>query len=182
MRISAWLIRSELTTAPMVVRLFWATIGPSSSSRAVRTSPRGPVSGSSIVPAGAADGDAEGEGLPDGLADGLAEGAADGLADGPRPDGLAEASSAGAGARGRRGRGARATRTASADGRASVGTGVACGACGWRPTGRTVRISMKPEPVVSAVASRPCSAKTASTWSGVTVGSSNLISQRVPPV
>src|SRR6478609_3566365 len=168
MRISAWVIRSELTTAPMVVRLFWATIGPSWSSREARTSPSGPVVGSSTVPAGAADGDAEGDGLPDapaeGAADGLADGAAlvpalaDGAVDAPGdPDG-------------------------EADGRASVGTGVACGACGCRPTGSTVRISMKPEPVETAVASRPCSAKTASTWSGVTLASWNLISQRVPPV
>src|SRR6476646_10890795 len=82
MRISAWVIRSELTTAPMVVRLFWATIFPSSASSAVLTSPSGPVVGRSTVPAGAVDGDAEGEGLPDGLAEGLADGAAEGLAEG----------------------------------------------------------------------------------------------------
>src|SRR6478672_10326793 len=82
MRISAWVIRSELTTAPMVVGLFWATIGPSSSSREARTSPSGPVVGSSTVPAGAADGDAEGDALPDGLADGAGDGLADGAADG----------------------------------------------------------------------------------------------------
>ena len=45
-----------------------------------------------------------------------------------------------------------------------------------------VLISMKPEPVVIADASRPCSAKIASTCSGVTAGSSKRISHFVPPV
>src|SRR4249919_3142681 len=104
MRIKAWLIRSELTTAPMVVRLFWATIGPSSSSRAVRTSPSGPVVGRSTVPAGATDGEADG--LADGATLALAPALADGEDDAPgEPDG-------------------------DADGRARVGIGVACGACG----------------------------------------------------
>ena len=73
----------------MVVRLFWATMGPSSDSREARTSPSGPVVGSSTVPAGAADGEAEGDGLPDAPADGLAEAAGDGLAEGAA-DGLAD--------------------------------------------------------------------------------------------
>ena len=60
--------------------------------------------------------------------------------------------------------------------------GSATGCAAPRPIGCSVLISMNPVPVEIAVASRPCSAKTASTWSGVTVGSSNLISQRVPPV
>ena len=60
MRISAWLMRSELTTAPMVVRVFCAAIGPSSFSRAARTAPSCPVVGSSVLPTGATEGDGEG--------------------------------------------------------------------------------------------------------------------------
>ena len=66
-----------------------------------------------------------------------------------------------------------------ADG-ATDGVAVGDGA-GVRPIG-SVLIWMKPLLVEIATASRPSWAKTASTWSGVTVGSSNLISQTVPPV
>ena len=50
-----------------------------------------------------------------------------------------------------------------------------------RPIG-SVLISMNPDSVRTAVASSPFAANTSSTCSGVTVGSSNRISQRVPPV
>ena len=124
------------------------------------------------MPPGAAEGDADGlaEAPVDALEDGA--GLADGDADGA---GLVLALAAGEPE-------APAEPDGDAVGRASVGTGVACGAWGWSPMGTTVRISMNPEPVESAVASRPCSAKTASTWSGVTDASSNLISHLVPPV
>jgi hypothetical protein len=46
----------------------------------------------------------------------------------------------------------------------------------------SVLIAMKPSPVVTAVASSPCDLKTASTWSGVTLGSWKRISHVVPPV
>ena len=62
-----------------------------------------------------------------------------------------------------------------------VGAGVGDGAGAARPIG-SVLIWMNPSLVEIATASRPCWAKTSSTWSGVTVGSSNLISQTVPPV
>ncbi len=58
----------------------------------------------------------------------------------------------------------------------TVGTGSACNPIG------SVLISMNPVPVRTATASRSFSANTASTCSGVTAGSANLISQRVPPV
>ena len=57
-----------------------------------------------------------------------------------------------------------------------VATGAACNPIG------SVLISMNPVPVRIATASRPFSANTSSTCSGVTAGSANLISQRVPPV
>ena len=57
-----------------------------------------------------------------------------------------------------------------------VATGSTCNPIG------SVLISMNPVPVRIATASRPFSANTSSTCSGVTAGSSNLISQRVPPV
>ena len=135
--------------------------------------------GSSTVPAGAADGDAEGDALPDGLAEGLADGAAK---DSPRarPTGSRTAP-----------RWCRRSPTARSMPRAIR---MATGRQGQRrDRGRLRRLRLqadgehgpdldKPEPVETAVASRPCSAKTASTWSGVTFASWNLISQRVPPV
>src|SRR6476620_7920779 len=71
-------MRSELTTAPMVVRLFCAAIGPSSVSRAARTWPSVPAVGSVVLPVGGA-GEADAPGDPDGDADGLAVGLGVGL-------------------------------------------------------------------------------------------------------
>ena len=76
-------MRSELTTAPIVVRLFCSAIGPSSVSRAVRTWPRVPAVGSVVLPVGGAGGEApadaagdpDGDGEPDGDADGAGGGA-----------------------------------------------------------------------------------------------------------
>ena len=97
----------------------------------------------------------DGPGEPDGEAEGLADGEAEGLADG-------DADGPG---------------LPLADGEAE-GDGEGAGA---RPIG-SVLTWMNPPAVEIATASRPCCAKTSSTWSGVTVGSSNLISQTVPPV
>src|SRR5215204_5084369 len=72
MRINAWRSRSELTTAPMVVRLACDSIGPSSAWSAVTISPSFPSVGSRVLPTGAADGAGEGE------ADAPAEAEADG--------------------------------------------------------------------------------------------------------
>src|SRR6478609_5557889 len=90
MRINAWLMRSELTTGPTVVRLAWDSIGPSAACRAVTMSPSLPVCGSCDVPAGAADGaglvPAAGDALAPGEAlaagEALVLGAAVGLGDG----------------------------------------------------------------------------------------------------
>src|SRR5688572_7401943 len=72
MRISACRSRSELTTAPIVVRLRCSSISPSRDSRAVTISPSLPSVGSSVFPAGAAgDGDGSGLALVPGLADAL---------------------------------------------------------------------------------------------------------------
>src|SRR5436190_14507203 len=84
-------IRSELTTAPIVVRLRCSAIGPSSLSRAAATSPSLPWVGIFVLPdatGGDADAPADGPTEADGLADadadgdGLAEALAGGLADG----------------------------------------------------------------------------------------------------
>ena len=83
MRMSAWRRRSELTTAPMVVRLACDSIGPRASSSATTISPSLPSVGSSVLPIGAADGDADGDapGDAEAPADAEADGAGDGDAD-----------------------------------------------------------------------------------------------------
>src|SRR4029079_8142802 len=77
-RMRAWLIRSELTTAPIVVRLRCSAIGPSSCWRATAPSPSFPSVGILVLPvttlgdaegAGDAPGEPEGAGEPDGVAD-----------------------------------------------------------------------------------------------------------------
>ena len=164
-----------------MVRLRCSAIGPSLRLSAAATSPSLPSVGIWVFPTGAADGDAEGDAPAE--ADG-AEGAAEADA---APTELRSGDGCGAEADGRRTL-RRPTALTEADGAAEplpvgrVATGVAVGTFVWRPTICSVLISMNPEPVVSAVASRPCLAKTALTWSGVTAGSSNRISQRVPPV
>src|SRR5512147_1579299 len=179
-RMIAWVTSSELTTAPIVVRLRCSAIGPSSAWSAVATSPSLPLVGISVLPRGPAeaDGDAPGDadapadadadGLGEALGVTLALGAALALALGPAlalaaalPDGAAEPA---------------------LEVGASVATGVAAGSFSWRPTICWVLISMNPEPVVTALASRPCAANTALTWSGLTAGFSNRISHFVPPV
>ena len=176
-RTIAWVMRSELTTGPIVVKLRCSVIGPSSFSSATRISPRVPVVGRFVLPPGFTDGDglaepdAEGAGDPEGDGDGLGDGLADGLDDGEAdaageadgfvdPEGAPEAPALALGA--------------------SVATGEADGT-GASPIG-SVLIWMYPSLVLIAVAANPCATKTASTWSGVTVGSANLISQTVPPV
>ena len=59
--------------------------------------------------------------------------------------------------------------------------GEADGSSTTSPIG-SVLISMNPDWVRIAVASRSLAANTSSTWAGVTLGSANRISQRVPPV
>ena len=112
MRMSAWQMRSELTTAPIVVRLRCSAIGPSSSWSATATSPSLPSVGILVLPVGAA-GDAEGPGDAPGEPDGAGE--PDGDADGA---GDADGLPLGAALRARRGRGsgtrAAATRSRSA--------------------------------------------------------------------
>src|SRR4051812_48742179 len=82
MRTSAWVMRSLLTTAPMVVRLRCSAIGPSSCWSAVATAPRVPCVGSCVLPEtpGGGDGAAPGGGDPPGAADALGAGDALGLA------------------------------------------------------------------------------------------------------
>src|SRR3954467_8067441 len=187
----AWLTRSALTTGPIVVRLAWEVIGPSVDSSAVTSSPSLPSVGSSSVLPGTADGDGPGDAttapevpglaLPDGPTLGGAEAA--GLAEAaalPAAEAIGEAAglvdAAGL-------LDAAGLPDAPAEPLVpAVGTAVASGCCGWSPSGSRNLISTKPEPVLRACASMPCSAKTASTWSGVTAWSWNLISQRVPPV
>ena len=68
------MIRSLLTTAPMVVRLRCSAIGPSSSWSARATSPSVPWVGISVLPVaggGDADGPGEAAGDPDGAGDAL---------------------------------------------------------------------------------------------------------------
>src|SRR5688500_8403180 len=99
MRIRAWRSRSELTTAPMVVRLACDSIGPSCAWSAVTISPSFPSVGSRVLPTGAAEGDADGEADAPAEADGagVVDGAGD--ADGPGdPLGDAEAAADGDGA------------------------------------------------------------------------------------
>ena len=95
MSVSAWPVRSALTTGPTVVRLAWPSIGPRASSRATTISPSLPSVGRSWSPAaGGVLGDA------DGSADGEAEGSADAEADGAAEadaEGAAEAEADGAG-------------------------------------------------------------------------------------
>src|SRR3954471_7897790 len=134
MRISAWVTRSELTTAPIVVRLRCSAIGPSSAWRAVATAPSVPWVGSCVLPAaGGVDGEALGAADPLGagepLGDGLALGEGDPLAAG---EPLAPGEPLG------------------------VAVGGSDGTTSRKSAGRSVLISMNPEPVVSAVASRPC--------------------------
>src|SRR6476469_7338017 len=90
MRMSAWLMRSELTTAPIVVRLRCSAIGPSSCWSATATSPSFPSVGIFVLPVGAAGeaegpgdapGDADVAGEPDGAGDALAVGLALGAAE-----------------------------------------------------------------------------------------------------
>src|SRR5918994_997238 len=89
MRISAWRNRSELTTAPMVVRLACDSMGPSFASRAVTISPSFPSVGSCVLPTGPADGEADGDADPDGAAapDGDTDGATVGTGSGCNPIG-----------------------------------------------------------------------------------------------
>src|SRR5258705_1399824 len=170
---SAWLMRSALTTAPIVVRLRCSAIGPSSCWSATATAPSLPSVGILVLPVtmaggaggpGDAPGEPDGAGDPDGVADGVGEALGAGLAldaaDAPAlalapGDPLAVAPDA---------------------------AGLADGSGVWRSVSCSVLISMNSGPAFKATASRPCFANTASTWSGVTVGSSKRISQRVPPV
>src|SRR4029077_13742636 len=87
MRMIAWLMRSELTTGPMVVRLACSSIGPSSASRATTISAILPVVGRSVFPpaAGGLGGPGDPDGEAAGDADGLADGDADGLAGAEAP-------------------------------------------------------------------------------------------------
>src|SRR6476660_437413 len=172
-RISACEMRSELTTAPIVVRLRCSAIGPSASCSATATSPSLPWVGILVLPVGADDGagevpgDAEAPGDADGVALGLGLGLGAGL-----PLAVALALAAGL---------ALALAAALALGAAlPLGAGDRSGS--RRSVSWMVLISMKPEPVVSAVASRPWDLNTASTWLGVTLASAKRISQRVPPV
>ncbi len=128
-RMIAWLIRSELTTAPIVVRLRCSAIGPSSSWRATATSPSLPSVGISVLPVGGADGeapgdaDAPGDAEAPGEADADGDAAADGEADGPaEPDGAAD----------------------------PLGAALGEGSTSTSPTICSVLISMKPDPVWSA--------------------------------
>src|SRR5688500_1246929 len=183
MRIRAWRSRSELTTAPMVVRLACDSIGPSCAWSAVTISPSFPSVGSRVLPTGAAEGDADGEadapaeadgaGVGDGAGDPDAPAGARADADGPGdPHGEAEAATDGDGAGDPLG-------PAEPDGDADGETEAA--GCSCSPIG-SVLISMNPVPVRIATASRSFWANTSSTCSGVTAGSANLISHRVPPV
>ena len=170
----AWVTSSELTTAPIVVRLRCSAIGPSCFCRAAATSPSLPLVGIWVLPTGPADADGDGD------APGEADGPADAEADGPAD---AEADALGATLAP-----ALALAPAPPDGAAEpaleLGARVATGvAAGWFcPTICWVLISMKPEPVATALASRPWAAKTALTWSGVTAGSWKRTSHFVPPV
>src|SRR5687767_10891528 len=78
MRISAWRSRSELTTAPIVVRLAWDSMGPSSASRAVTISPSLPSVGSRVLPTGPAGGEADGDADAPGEADAAGDAAGEG--------------------------------------------------------------------------------------------------------
>src|SRR5262245_65911757 len=60
-RISAWLIRSLLTTGPIVVSEPCAAMGPSAASSATTISPSLPSVGRSVLAPAAAQGDAEGD-------------------------------------------------------------------------------------------------------------------------
>src|SRR3954471_20932452 len=150
----------------MVVRLRCSAIGPSSAWSAVATSPSVPCVGSCVLPvAGGVDGEAPGTGEPLGagepLAVALGLGAGEPLAAGdPLAAGVPLAPGEPLG----------------------VAVGGSDGTTSRKSAGRSVLISMNPDPVVRAVAWRPCFANTASTWSGVTFGSSNRISHLVPPV
>jgi hypothetical protein len=155
-------MRSELTTAPMVVRLRCSAIGPRVASRSAAIAPSWPWVGIWVLPTGAADGDGPGEpdgtaepdgeaeGAGDGLAlgagDGLADGAADGLADG---DAVAEAAALALGATDGL---AAADAPADADAEApglplGAGDGMAVGAVARSRA--TVLTSMNPPPVGS---------------------------------
>ena len=100
-RMSAWRSRSELTTAPIVVRLACDSIFPRSLSRAMTISPSLPSVGNRVLPTGPAAGDADGEAEApgDAEADGAGVGEADGDAERRQADGAAR----------RRGGGRRAT-------------------------------------------------------------------------
>src|SRR6185503_17022528 len=87
-RINAWLMRSLLTTGPIVVSEPCEAIGPSSASRAVTISPSLPSVGSSVMPVpadgdGEAPADAPGEAPADaaGLLDGEGLAVGDGVGD-----------------------------------------------------------------------------------------------------
>ena len=118
------------------------------------------------IPTGTASRTADGDGLAVGLGVGLGLAVADALALALR-GGTGSRRTAGS----RRPAGSSATRSAPGDGLGS-GRSAIC----------TVLMLMKPEFVFTAVASSPCDLNTASTWSGVTFGSWNRISQVVPPV
>ncbi len=143
MSTSACVIRSLLTTAPMVVRLRCSAIGPSSSWSARATSPSVPWVGISVLPVaggGDADGPGEAAGDPDGAGDAL------GFADSGWRDGAALELAAGL---------PLAPALELAPGEALV-LGAADGTTSRKSAGFTVLISMKPDPVVIAIASRPC--------------------------
>ena len=138
------MIRSRLTTAPIVVRLRCSAIGPSSSWSARATSPSFPWVGISVLPvAGGGEGrraPGEAAGDPDGVGE-PRSGSRMGWPTVPRwswPQGC-------------RWR----PRWRSAPGEALV-LGAAEGTTSRKSAGFSVLISMKPEPVVIAVASRPC--------------------------
>src|SRR3954454_5604245 len=144
MRTSAWVMRSLLTTAPIVVRLRCSAIGPSSCWSAVATAPRVPCVGSWVLPetTGGVDGDALGEGEPPAAADALGAGDALGLA-------LALALGAGEPLAGGEPLGAVEPLAAGEP------VGAADGTTSRKSAVRSVLISMTPDPVVTAVASSP---------------------------
>mgnify|MGYP003694663779 CR=1 FL=1 len=148
---SAWLMRSELTTAPIVVRLLCAAIGPSSASRAAR--PRRACPGRrQLGVAGRRDRrrTPTGGALPDGRAPtATATGRRTARLTGWRTARRRSAPALAAGAADAPGL---TLATAPPTAGAASGPGLPTALGGCRPTAiGSVLISMKPEPVVTAV-------------------------------
>src|SRR3990172_5431844 len=131
---SAWVIRSLDTTAPTVDRDRCEAMGPSSSSRATRISPRRPVVGR--LPPGT------GEGLGVALASG------DAGATGPHGPAPGAAGGGGGGGGGGAGRGAGARGGRGRGGRGGRGRG---GRLGGRDRGRRRRRRQQPDPLGPAL-------------------------------